>query len=139
MKTQHLGPILTLAAGILLGGDALATEYTSVKPLMVAAIDAPDGTAKGTLEGPIAAKMHQVTQSLDPVRVEVTTLKEFKQEGCKRLNVRLIQPNALAKDGRRGDFKADYGINFCRNGSAPTDGMDLGAFSRAVQQPRNAK
>ncbi len=131
--------VLAAAVGALLGGNAVASEYTNVKPLMVAAIDAPDGTAKGILVGPIAEKMHQATQSRDPVQVEVTTLKEFKQEGCKRLNVCLLQPNALAKDGKRGDFKMNYGINFCRNGSAPTEGMDLGAFSRAAQQPRNAK
>jgi hypothetical protein len=112
-----------------------ASEYTSVKPLMVMAIDAPDGTAKGILIGPIAERMHQTTQSRDPVQVEVTTIKEFKQEGCKRLNVRLIQPNVPTKDGGRAALKMDYGINFCRDGSAPTEGMDIGAFSRSVQQP----
>lgn len=134
MKQTALYLILTI--GVFLTSNVRADEYTSVKPLMVAAIDAPDGSAKGTLIGPIATRMHQVTHSLDPVQVEVTTLKEFKQEGCKRLNVRLIQPNAVAKDGKRGDFKLDYGINFCRNGSAPTEGMDIGAFSRAAQQQR---
>ena len=131
-------PLIALAI-ILAAAPALAEEYSSVKPLLLLAIDAPDGTAKGTLIGPIAERMHRTTHSLDPIEMEVTTLKEFKQEGCKRLNLRLIQPNALAKDGRRGDFKLDYGINFCRNGSAPTEGMDIGAFSRAVQQQRNSK
>lgn len=109
-----------------------AAEYTSVKPLLVTAIDAPDGTANGVLTGSIAEKMHQTTQSRDPIQVEVTTLKEFKQEGCKRLNVRLIQPNALTKNGGRADFKVDYGINYCRDGSPPVEGMDLGAISKAM-------
>ncbi len=67
-----------------------ATEVMNVKPLMLAAIDSPDGTAKGILVGPIAEKMHQVTRSREPVQVEVTTLKSFQKEGCKRLNVRLM-------------------------------------------------
>lgn len=56
---------------------------------------------------------------------EVTTIKSFKQEGCKRLNVRLTQANVPTKDGQTIDFAIDYGINLCRDGSPPTEGMDL--------------
>ena len=57
--------------------------------------------------------------------LEVTTLKSFRQEGCKRLNVRLKQANVPAKDGKSAEFGIDYGVNLCRDGSPPTEGMDL--------------
>ena len=58
---------------------------------MLEALNAPGGTANGVLVGPIADKFAASTGSAAPVVVEVTTLKSFKQEGCKRLNVRLKQ------------------------------------------------
>jgi len=131
MKIRQL-LIIWLSAPLFVSVDVSAAEYATVKPLLMQAIDAPGGAAKGILTGPIAEKMHQTTQSRDPVRVEVTTLKTYKQEGCKRLNVRLVQPNALTKDGGRADFTVDYGINLCRDGTAPMEAIDLSQFRQAI-------
>jgi hypothetical protein len=64
--------------------------------------------------------------------VEVTTLKSFRQEGCKRLNVRLKQANVPTKDGPSTEFGIDYGLNLCRDGSPPTEGMDLESVGKAL-------
>lgn len=64
-----------------------AAEYTNTKPLLLQAIDAPDGRAQGEIVGPIADKFRETTKSSAPVMAEVTTLKSFKQEGCKRLSL----------------------------------------------------
>jgi len=84
------------------------------------AIDTPDGKATGTLSDAIADRFRQATGSSLPVLVEVSTLKHFRQEGCRRLNLRIRQEGA-----GNGQFGIDYGINLCRDGSPPTEGMDL--------------
>ncbi|WP_141056319.1 hypothetical protein [Tepidiphilus succinatimandens] len=119
----HQG-IVTVVAMVLIP-ITHAAEYTSAKPLLLQAIDAPDGRAQGEIVGPIADKFRETTKSSAPVMAEVTTIKSFKQEGCKRLNVRLTQANVPTKDGQTIDFAIDYGINLCRDGSPPTEGMDL--------------
>lgn len=111
-----------------------AAEYTSAKPLLLQAIDAPDGRAQGEIVGPIADKFRETTKSNAPVMVEVTTLKSFKQEGCKRLNVRMKQADVPTKDGGKTEFAVDYGINLCRDGSPPTEGMDLEQVGKALSR-----
>lgn len=112
-----LSQLATVSAG--------AAEYGGVKQLMLEAIDAPGGTARGVIVGPIAGKFGVTTGSVAPILAEVSTLKSFKQEGCKRLNVRLKQGNVPTKDGRLADFGVAYGLNLCRDGSPPTEGLDL--------------
>ena len=119
----HQG-IVTVVAMVLIP-ITHAAEYTSAKALLLQAIDAPDGRAQGEIVGTIADKFRETTKSSAPVMAEVTTIKSFKQEGCKRLNVRLTQANVPTKDGQTIDFAIDYGINLCRDGSPPTEGMDL--------------
>lgn len=126
-----------LAAGTLFLLPSLsvaATEYASVKPLMLEAIDAPSGTSLGTLTGPIAEKFATTTGSRAPVQVAVTTLKNFRQEGCKRLNVRLFQDSVPTKEGKPTGVGFDYGINLCRDGSPPVEGMDLESLGGALRQ-----
>lgn len=106
-------------------GQATAAEYSNLKLAMIEAIDAPGGMVTGTVIGPVADKFAATTGSRSPVIVEVTTLKSFQREGCKRLNVRLNQANVQAKDGKSAKFGIDYGVNLCRDGSPPTEGMDL--------------
>ncbi|MEO1767663.1 hypothetical protein [Thiobacter aerophilum] len=113
-----------MAAAICLAGSAHAAEYTSAKPLLLQAIDAPDGRAQGEIVGPIADKFRETTKSSAPVMAEVTTIKSFKQEGCKRLNVRLTQANVPTKDGKLVEFAVNYELNLCRDGSPPTEGVN---------------
>ena len=86
--------IATLA---LVVTTASAAEGISVKALLMQALDAPDGKAKGIVAGKEADAIHAATGASDPVRAEVSTIKKFKQEGCSRLAVRLVQPNAPTK------------------------------------------
>jgi hypothetical protein len=113
-------------------GTVHAAEYTSAKPLLMQAIDAPDGRVEGELVGPIADKFRETTKSTAPLMAEVTTIKSFKQEGCKRLNLRLKQANVMTKEGKPVEFAVDYGINLCRDGSPPTEGMDLEKIGKAL-------
>lgn len=112
--------------------DVAAAEYSNLKWAMLEAIDAPGGVVTGTVVGPIADKFASTTGSRSLVMVEVTTVKNYRQDGCKRLNIRLKQANVSAKDGKLADFGIDYGVNLCRDGSPPTEGMDLEYVGKAL-------
>ncbi len=107
---------------------AVAESSATVKQLLLMAIDAPDGKASGVLTDAIADRFRQATGSPLPVLVEVSTLKHFRQEGCRRLNLRIRQEGA-----GKGQFGIDYGINLCRDGSPPTEGMDLEKASQVLE------
>ena len=113
---------------------AFASDYTSVKQLMVRAIDAADGKASGFVLGQIAEKFQRTTGSSARVKAEVTTIKSFQQDGCKRLNVRLTLSDVPTSDGKRAEFGIDYGLNMGRDGSPPTEGMDLEQAGKALER-----
>jgi hypothetical protein len=116
---------IVIVAGMMLFVASAAAEYSNIKPLLMHAIDAPDGKSAGVLVGPVAEKIVSTTGSSAPVRAEVTTIKSFKQEGCKRLNVRLSQADVPTKSGKKTVLAMDYCINLCRDGSPPAEGVDI--------------
>jgi hypothetical protein len=128
----HQGIVMVVA--MVLIPITHAAEYTRAKPLLLQAIDAPDGRVEGELVGPIADKFRETTKSTAPLMAEVTTIKSFKQEGCKRLNLRLKQANVMTKEGKPVEFAVDYGINLCRDGSPPTEGMDMEKVGNVLRQ-----
>jgi len=130
---------IVILVGMMLHVASVAAEYTNIKPLLMHAIDAPDGKSAGVLVGPVAEKFVSTTGSSAPVRSKVTTIKSFKQEGCKRLNVRLSQADVPIKDGKKIVLAMDYGINLCRDGNPPTEGMDVEQAGKilGLQHPIN--
>ena len=130
MRIIHSATFITIMA---VSAYASALEYTSVKQLMVRAIDAADGKASGFVLGQIADKFQRTTGSSARVKADVTTIKSFQQDGCKRLNVRLTQSGVPTSDGRLVDFGIDYGLNMCRDGSPPTEGMDLEQAAKVLE------
>ena len=123
---------ISIAALALVATTASAAESFSVKTLLMQALNAPDGAAKGIVEGKEADAIHAATGASDPVRAEVSTVKKFNQEGCSRLAVRLVQPNTPTKEGGRTDFALNYELNLCRNGMPPSEGIDLGKAARIL-------
>ena len=122
-----------LIAMVLSAGSS-AAEYSSVKQLLLGAIDATDGRTSGFILGQIAEKFKRTTGSSAPILAEVSTIKSFKQDGCKRLNVRLTQSGVATSEGRAADFGMDYGLNLCRDGSPPTEGMDLEQAGKVLER-----
>ncbi len=113
--------IFCLACLSMLAITANATETYSVKALMMRALNSPAGVARGIVEGKEADKIHETTGSFDPLRGEVSTLKRYKEEGCSRLAVKLIQPNTPTQQGTQTDFALNYELNLCKNGMPPRD------------------
>lgn len=113
--------LLCLACLSILASTAQASESYSVKALMMKALNSTDGAAKGIVEGKVADKIHETTGAYDPVRAEVTTLKRYKEEGCSRLAVKLIQPNTPTQQGTKTDFALNYELDLCKSGMPPRD------------------
>ena len=93
------------------------TPVQDARPLLVAAIDAPNGVAHGILVGEIADAITQRFQGTSPIYIDVTTERRYAQPGCRRLNVRFWQdgvqlPGVPAP--RRQTI--DFGVNYCRDG-----------------------
>ncbi len=124
--------IIAIAVFSLFVTTASAAESYSIKVLLMQALSAPDGKARGIVEGKEADAIHTATGASDPVRAEVSTLMRFKQAGCSRLAVKLIQPNTPTKSGTKTDFALNYELNLCQNGMPPTEGMDLGEVSKIL-------
>lgn len=123
-------PARILITLLLITSAALvsAESSTTVKQLLMIAIDAPDGKASGLLTDAVADKFRETTGSPLPVMVEVSALKHFRQEGCRRLSLSIRQEGA-----GKGQFWINYGINLCRDGSPPTEGVDLEQASRILE------
>ena len=116
MITRYL---FAFSALIFIAPIANAAESYSVKSLLMEALSAVDGKASGIVQGKESDAIHAATGATDPVRAEVSTLKRFKQEGCSRLAVKLIQPNTPTKQGGKVDFALNYELNVCRDGRPP--------------------
>jgi hypothetical protein len=123
---------IAIATITLLVTAANAAESVSVKLLLLQALNAPNGAAKGIIEGKEADAIHAATGASDPVRAEVSTIKKFNQEGCSRLAVKLIQPKTRTKEGDKTDFALHYELNLCRNGMPPSEGIDLGKAAKIL-------
>ena len=134
MITRYL---FAFSALIFIAHIANAAESYSVKSLLMEALSAVDGKASGIVQGKESDAIHAATGATDPVRAEVSTLKRFKQEGCSRLAVKLIQPNTPTKQGGKVDFALNYELNVCRDGRPPTEVMDLGEVSKIAGGQHN--
>jgi hypothetical protein len=91
-----------------------------VRPLLVAAIDAPDGRAHGVLTGPLADALAERFKASSPLHVDVSTERRYTQDGCRRLKVSFWQEGVLlpgAATPRRQTV--DFRLNYCRNGHPP--------------------
>ena len=95
-------------------------QVQDARPLLIAAIEAPDGQSRGVLVGEIADAITRQFKGTSPIYIDVTTERRYTQAGCSRLNVRFWQegvqlPGAAAP--RRQTI--DFGINYCRDGLPP--------------------
>jgi hypothetical protein len=132
MKTLILSICLLLASNLSIASNL--DQYASVKPLLLQALDDPSATIQGEMIGPIAGKFRATTRSTAPVIATVTTIKQFNQPGCSRLNLRFEQANVLDIKGKPITFAMNIGINYCKNGEPPLEGMDIGKIVPMLKQ-----
>ncbi len=113
-----------LAAAMVICPVALAATsgtrlVEDLRPLLIEAIDAADGAARGVLRGPPAEVLRRRGVSSEPLEVEVTTLKVYRQPGCRRLNVRFAQRAVRTGNEPPRDRAMAFQLNYCRDGQPP--------------------
>ncbi|MBE0547794.1 MAG: hypothetical protein IH627_09100 [Rubrivivax sp.] len=120
MKSALLGWLVITAA---LMSNAAAQERKPVqdaRPLLIAAIEAPDGQSRGLLVGEIADAITRQFKGTSPIYIDVATERRYAQAGCSRLKVRFwqdgVQLPGVASPRRQ---TIDFGINYCLDGLPP--------------------
>lgn len=103
-----------------LSGAAPASQVVAdLRPLLIAAIDSSDGRSAGTLGGSLAEALRNRGISTAPLLVEVTTLRAYREPGCRRLNVRFQQREVRLGDTPPTDRELAFQLNYCRDGRPP--------------------
>lgn len=115
---------LGVLCALLPGAVAVAAEpphVSDARPLLLAALRAPDGQAHGLLDGELAQAITRRFDASGPIHIDVTTVHRYAQVGCSRLTVTVWQdgvklPGAASPQTQRIEF----GINYCLDGRPPT-------------------
>ena len=125
---------LTLGASAAEADGIGRVEVTSVRPLLIAAIE--NGEAHGTLAGENVDTVRRLFRTQEPMFVDVKAIRELGELGCKRLQVTTTlkgaypderglkvmteQERIRTKNGTLPqDVQFAYQISFCRNGKFP--------------------
>lgn len=114
-----------LIAALPITGIAARMPITNVRPLLMAAINSLDGSAHGVMVGEVAEVMLKRMGSANPIEVDVRTLHDLPQTGCKRLEVTTRQ-KAVIEPGKKlpEDKSLIYKVSFCGNGKFPEKGKE---------------
>ena len=93
---------------------------TEARPLLVEALHAADGQARGVLIGPLAEAISQRFQSSAPILIDVVTERRLPQAGCARLKVSFWQDDVRLPGSNAASRQTlDLGIDYCLDGQPP--------------------
>ena len=96
------------------------TPVPDPRPLMLAALQASDGQAHGTLTGDIADAITRRFNASSPIYIDVATERRYAQPGCARLKVTFWQEGVqLPSAAGPGRQTIEFGINYCLDGLPP--------------------
>ncbi|MBN9206328.1 hypothetical protein [Methylibium petroleiphilum] len=124
MSRQHVRRVLPLGLAMALFSSVSTAQerlpVADARPLLLAAIDAPDGRAHGVLSGPMADAITARFNATSPVHIDVSTERRYAQSGCRRLKVSFWQDGVqLPGEPSARRRTIDFGINYCRDGLPP--------------------
>jgi hypothetical protein len=89
-------------------------------PLLLAALDAPDGAAHGVLTGNMAVAISRQYGTSAPIEIDVATIVRYAQPGCARLRVDVSQQGvkfAATAAPQRQEIR--FELNYCSDGLPP--------------------
>ena len=93
---------------------------TDARPLMLAALQAPNGEAHGVLTGDLADAISKRFSATTPIFIDILTERRYRQAGCSRLKLIFWQDGVLlpgANSPRKQTI--EFGINYCLDGMPP--------------------
>lgn len=112
------------AAALILASTASAetvrTPVPDARPVLLAALQAADGTAHGVLTGEMANAITKHFEATSPIYIDVTTEKRYREPGCSRLKVLFWQEGVKLPGVPLPRKQAiEFGINYCSTGLPP--------------------
>ena len=84
---------------------------------------AANGSAEGEVTGQVAQFWRETTKSNAPIFAKITTVKHFKRDDCRRLNVETWQDRVPTKQGELVLFKQSFQLNLCSDGTPPDESV----------------
>ena len=112
--------VAVATAGIAHAEPIARIPVEDIRPLMLAALDAPDGAAHGVLVGKLADAISRRFASAAPIIVDVSTEKRLAQTGCSRLKISIAQDDVHLPGKATPQHQTfEMGINYCRDGLPP--------------------
>lgn len=116
-KTNLICTILMLASSNAFAANETRTVVPDIGVLLETA--RVRGEAHGILGGDAAEKMRAI--GIDqPMLVDVTTLGNLQQKGCRRLRIALTQKNVLMPGWKEArDRDTQFEMNYCPGGKPP--------------------
>lgn len=102
------------------GAEPVRTPVPDARPVLLAALQAADGTAHGVLTGEMADAITKHFEATSPIYIDVTTEKRYSEPGCSRLKV-LFWQEGVKLPGVPAPRKQtiEFGINYCNTGLPP--------------------
>ena len=113
---------LFLIATLPVAGAALERGRTEddLRGFLFAALQSPDGRSGGVLAGRVPTLMGSMFSTSAPLRVDVSTLRKYRERGCARLNVKFSQAAVVeSKDTAPADKVFAVQMNYCLDGRPP--------------------
>ena len=97
-----------------------STPVPDARPVLLAALQASDGTAHGVLTGEMADAITKHFEATSPIYIDVSTEKRYREPGCSRLKV-LFWQEGVKLPGVAAPRKQtiEFGINYCNTGLPP--------------------
>lgn len=110
--------MLTLASTA--DAEPVRTPVPDARPVLLAALQAADGTAHGVLTGEVADAITKHFEATSSIYIDVTTEKRYREPGCSRLKV-LFWQEGVKLPGVSAPRKQtiEFGINYCNTGLPP--------------------
>ncbi|MBG6082989.1 hypothetical protein [Rubrivivax gelatinosus] len=127
-------PALAARLAAVVATAAATSLARAEEPIDVFARAIGAGHASGELTGAMAQRWKAATRSDSPVLVEAQVVKRFQEPGCARLDVVMRQDHVPLRGGGTAPYRTGLQLNVCTDGSAPEEGKDAGAFTRAVKE-----
>ena len=102
------------------GAEPFRTPVPDARPVLLAALQASDGTAHGVLTGEMADAITKHFEATSPIYIDVSTEKRYREAGCSRLKV-LFWQEGVKLPGVAAPRKQtiEFGINYCNTGLPP--------------------
>ncbi len=113
-------PFAALIVASTAVAEPVRTPVPDARPVLLAALQAADGTAHGVLTGEMADAITKHFEATSPIYIDVTTEKRYREPGCSRLKV-LFWQEGVKLPGVASPRKQtiEFGINYCSTGLPP--------------------